>query len=45
MTSYAKAEFEKIIAWHLEGNVSIQFLTHRCLLENSSEIYKPLQIP
>lgn len=34
---------EKTIAWLLEGDVSIQYLTHRFLLESSPEIYEPLQ--
>jgi len=34
---------EPTIAWLLEGDVSIQYLTHRFLLESSPEIYEPLQ--
>jgi hypothetical protein len=34
---------ESTIAWLLEGDVSLQYLTHRFLLESSPEIYEPLQ--
>ncbi len=43
MTSYAKAELEKTITWLLEGDISIQYLTHRLLLESNPEHLARLQ--